>query len=357
MKRLWLSGLFLAPALLVGSVQAAAAKPQAQKVKRTTAPIWALAMDGSRVAYASGGKIRVWNTATGATSVVTGKYDGKFTTQIAIAGKRVAWIRDQRFGNTEEGEKLFTASLAGKAKMIDHVYRHGADDPTLTTGGWIEGLIGSGKNIAVSTWRSNGTTASDQQLGLVTPKGVSPLAGGPGAIVASSNDGEHIADLQAAPWSDSRSASIYSTAGDLLQQVALDPPDANTTGTRIGISGKLLTVLTTRLFEPSGPTTVTLQVYDWTTGKLLSTWPVAITQYTGEVSFAVRGSLAAVEGPYRLHLVDLDTGKDVTIAPASHSDTPPAIGPGGLVYALNPHYNGPGKLVFVPTARLLALAG
>src|SRR5215471_2861482 len=147
MRRLRLSLLFLAPALLVGSAHAATAKPQALKVKRTTAPIWALAMDGSRVAYASGGKIRVWNTATGATSVVTGKYDGKFTTQIAIAGRRVAWIRDQQFGNTEEGEKLYTASIGGKAKMIDHVYRHGVDDPSLTTGGWIDGLVGSGKNI------------------------------------------------------------------------------------------------------------------------------------------------------------------------------------------------------------------
>src|SRR5262249_22463975 len=195
MRRLWLSGLSLAPARLAASAPAAAAKPQALKVKRTTAPIWALAMDGPRVAYASGGKIRVWNTATGASSVVTGPYDGKFTTQIAIAGKRVAWIKDRQFGNTEEGEKLFTAPLAGKAKLIAHVYRHGVDDPTLTTGGWIEGLVGSGKNIAVSTWRSNGTTATNQQLSLVTPKGLSPLAGGAGAIVASSKDGAHIAAL------------------------------------------------------------------------------------------------------------------------------------------------------------------
>jgi hypothetical protein len=64
--------------------------------------------------------------------------------------------------------------------------------------------------------------------------------------------------------------------------------------------------------------------------------------------------VAAVEGPYRLHFVDLDTGKDVMIAPASHTGSSPAIGPRGLVYSVNPHFNGPGKLVFVPTARLLA---
>ena len=149
---------------------------------------------------------------------------------------------------------------------------------------------------------------------------------------------------------------IYSTDGTLLHEVALTPPDPDSVGVQIALSGNTLVALRSVLHEPSGPSTVTLEVYDWTTGELEHTWPVAIDKYTGEVSFAVHGDLAAVESPYRLHLVDLDTGKDVTIAPASHTDSPPAIGPRGLVYSVNPHYNGPGKLVFVPTARLLALA-
>ena len=53
---------------------------------------------------------------------------------------------------------------------------------------------------------------------------------------------------------------------------------------------------------------------------------------------------------------DLTSGKDVTIAHASRTDSPPAIGPSGLVYALNPHYGGPAKLVFfMATASLLAM--
>jgi hypothetical protein len=72
------------------------------------------------------------------------------------------------------------------------------------------------------------------------------------------------------------------------------------------------------------------------------------------VSFAVHGQLAAVEGPASLHLVDLATGKDVVIGPASHTDSPPALDSRGLVYAVDPHVKAPGKLVFVPTARLLA---
>lgn len=357
-------GLFLAPALLFFPAQAGAAKSHAGNVRQTTKPIWRLAMDGSRVAYASAGKIRVWDTATGKTSVVKGHYANGSSTanvtasQLAIAGKRVAWIKDQQFGNTEEGEKLYTASIGGRAHLVDHVYRHGVDDASLTTGGWIEGLSGSGRTIAVSTWKSKGTVATDQQLSLVTRTGLSAIAGGSRSIVSESVDSGHIAVLRSRPWASSTSVGIYSrSSSEQVGEVDLGPPAPDTSGTQISLSGNELVVLTTALHEPSGPTTVTLQVYDWTTGGLLNTWPVGINRYGGEVSFAVHGQLAAVEGPSRLHLVDLTSGKDVTIARASHTDSPPALGSHGLVYALNPHFNGPGKLVFVPTAKLLTLLG
>jgi hypothetical protein len=72
-----------------------------------------------------------------------------------------------------------------------------------------------------------------------------------------------------------------------------------------------------------------------------------------EVNLDVYGHVATVEGPFRLHLVDLNTGKDVMIAPASRTGSPTAIGPHGLVYAVNPHNTG--KLVFVPMAKLLTM--
>lgn len=364
MSRLRWAGLFLAPALLVSSAQAGVTKSQAGKTKQAANRIWTLAIDGPRVAYASGGKIRVWNVATGATSTVRGHYGGRASNfvdntaaQVAIAGKRVAWIKDRGLGNTEEAETLYTASLGGQAHQIAHVHRLGTDDPSHTTGRWIEGLAGSGKTLAVSTWRSNGTLATDQQLGLVTATGLRPLAGGSGSIVSGSVDGGHIAVLRSRPWTTSNSVGIYSRDGSTLGEVLLGPLDPDTDGIQIALSGNELVVLTTALHEPSGPTTVTLEVYDWTTGRLLNTWPVGIHSNGGEVSFAVQGPLAAVEGPSRLHLVDLTTGKDVTLARASHTDSPPALDSRGLVYALDPHLNGPGSLVFVPMAKLLADAG
>jgi hypothetical protein len=370
MKTLRWLGLFLAPALLVGSAQASAGRQQSNRVEKTAAPVWTLAMDGSRVAYASGGRIHVWNTATGATSVVRGVYGGthpgvdEVAAQVAIAGKRVAWIQRKGIGNTEAKEKLYTASLGGKAHLLAQSYRYGRDDFSHVTGGWIAGLVGSGKTLAVSTWKTDRGVAGDEQLNAITPTRLRPIASGPGALVAEAADGGHIAVLESGtdawPHDSSRAESptpsvdVYSAGGTLLRRVTLTPPAPESNGVQIALAGDRLVALRTSLHQPSGPANVTLEVYDWTTDELLDTVPVGIEKYTGTVSFAVYGHLAAVEGPYRLHLVDLGSGKDVTIAPASHTDSPPALGPRGLVYTLNPHYNGPGKLVFVPMSRLLA---
>jgi hypothetical protein len=369
MRKLRVVGLLLAPALLLFAAQAGAAKQQASKVEKTAEPVWTLAMDGPRVAYESGGKIYVWNTVTGSRSVIRGTY-GKdkpgasgTAAEVAIAGRRVAWIRRQWFGNTEAGEKLYTASLGGSAHLVRHAYRYGRDDLSNTTGGWIAGVVGAGKVLAVSTWKSKDGIAGDARLSAITPTKLRPIASGPGTIVAESADSGRIAVLRSTvawpndsqmPIGAAPTVGLYSTSGKLLHEMQLGPQDPDTNTMQVALSGKRLVVLTTALREPSGPTTVTLRVYDWTTSELLNAWPVAIPKYGGEVSFAVHGRLAAVEGPSRLHLVDLTTGKDVEIASSSHTDSPPALGQRGLVYALNPHYNGPGELVFVSTAKLLA---
>ena len=98
------SGLVIAPvvaALLVSSAQAGATKPQPARVKFTPSPVLTLALDGHRVAYFSGGRVYVWNVATGATSSIKGTYpsigrpkgaDTRFDHEVAIAGTRVAFV-------------------------------------------------------------------------------------------------------------------------------------------------------------------------------------------------------------------------------------------------------------------------
>jgi hypothetical protein len=363
MKRLRFVVPFLAPALLVFAAQAGAARQGASSIQKTAAPVWTLAMDGPRVAYASGGRIRVWNVVTGATSIVKGS-SGR-AAEVAIAGKRVAWIRRQWIGNTEASERLYTASLGGRARLVAHSYRYDRDDPSAIHGGWISGAVGSGNVLAVSTWKSDGTIASDERLSRITPAGLRSIVTGPGTVAAESANGNHIAVLRSTsawpndthmPISAAPTVGIYSTGGALLHEIPLGPSEPGTVGIGISLSGSRLVVMTTGLQdEPSS--VVLLRVYDWTTGELLDTWPVAITSDAGEVSFSVHGRLAAVEGPSRLHLVDLASGTDVMIARASHTSSPPALGPHGLVYVTRSSLHGPGKLVFVPMAKLSALVG
>lgn len=368
MRRLPLAGLFLASVLLLLPTQAGAAKSYANHQKRAAKPIGTLAMDGSRVAHASGGRIRVWNVTTGATSVVKDRRGATHdASQLAISGKQVAWIRTVQHGNTELDHWLYTAWAGGAPHVLRQM--HGYTDTACGLGGpQMDGLVGSGRTMAVSTWldSSDGSVASKQRLSLIAPTRLRTIVTGPNAIVSEAADDGHIAVLPTPPPSMTQgycqgnlptSADVYSTDGALLKTTPLPPSDPSTLGYQLALSGNELVVLTYGLYEPSGPAWVTLTVYDWTTGAALHTWPVRIEKYPGEVSFAVHGQLAAVEGPASLHLVDLTSGKDVVIGPSSHTDSPPAIDARGLVYAVTPHFNGPGKLVFVPTAKLLAAVG
>jgi hypothetical protein len=68
-------GTSLVVVLLISVVQAAAAAPAiGPAVKQTKSPIATVAMDGTRVAYASGSKVYVWNTLTRATTLMSGNY-------------------------------------------------------------------------------------------------------------------------------------------------------------------------------------------------------------------------------------------------------------------------------------------
>ena len=354
--------LSVAPVVLLASVaQAGAAKSQPNTVKKTSAPIWTVAMDGPRVAYSSGGTIHVWNVVTGASSVVKGRYGNATHTvnasQIAIAGKRVSWIKDEQFGNTEEGEKLYLAPIGGSARKVMSVYRYGVDDASHTTGGWIEGLVGSGNVLAVSAWRSQGTIALDQQLSLVTARGLAALAGGPGAIVSQAVDSGHIADLGSSPWAASPSVSIYSTGGEPLNRFSL------AAAKEIALTGSRLAVL-----MPSP--TPAIEIYDWRTGALQHTWPAQgatttagprqvghVQAYGGLVVYSVYTGY--VGGNETLHVLDPATGKDAVLAKVgagSGADRAWALSSRGLVYAFNPRHKGAAKLVFVPLSRLLQLA-
>lgn len=375
MRRLRLTALLLAPALLLFFTEAGgAASTQRNTVKKTAKPISALAMDGSRVAFMrEDRKVVVWNVSTGATTIVKGTYPNKGATfgagagEVAIAGKRVALITRFVTGNSQQAqERLYTASLGGTAHQLGKLTNHytnpqdGEPDGGLSSGSWIGGAVGSGKVLAVSTWKSSDSVPSQQRLSLVTPTGLHSIVTGEGAIVAASANSGHIAVFnstqawpadEVSPTTTTPSVDIYSSGGSLLGRVAL-----GSSAVGLALSGDEIVVLTETMPQP-GSLAAALQVYDWKTGTLVHTWPVAVGHVPPVERIAVYGQLAAVEGSSRLHLVDLKTGKDDAIAPSSRIGCPTALGPRGLVYAVNPSFNGPGKLVFVPMAKLLATVG
>jgi hypothetical protein len=381
MKRLVTTGLLLS-VLLVSSAQAGSAKAPPNQVKNTASQIRTLAMDWPRVAYASGGRIYVWNIATGATSVVKGEYSNAThsidAAQVAIADTRIAWIKRQGFGNTEMGEKLYSASVGGPAHLRKQGYVFAREDSAHASGRWIAGVAGFGKVLVVSTWTSNRGSTSKEKLNLITPAALRPIVTGPRAIVAQAVDGAHIAVLRSiAAWpadepstpTTQPTVGVYSTGGKLLREIVdtTPIPPAITCGdcaggypstiyNSVALTGHRLVLLTATNPE-TGPTpwtyASTLRVYDWTTGDVLRTWALSLRPYAlnGAAPLAVYGRFAAVVGR-QLHVLDLKTGKEILTAPSSGSAA--ALDAHGLVYAVPGRH---GKLVFVPMARLNQLLG
>jgi hypothetical protein len=347
-------------AVLLLAVPSATATAPGGWVKQTGSPIATLAIDGLRVAYASGGKVYVLNARSGATALVGGKYN-RHTAEVAIAGKRVAWITRYVVGNSEQtSESLFTASLTTHARLLASGRRSAILNegvPVAWKGRWITGAVGAGNTLAVSTWWSaKDGTCTAQRLSMILPNGLHDIATGPGAIVAASAIGgnaghAYVAVLRSQQaWPDGPptpavTVGIYvADSGRLVREIT------PTSAREIALTKTELVVLTENK---------TLEVYDWpTSGALLHTWPVQTTEPKQGAHLAAAGQVAvyaAGPGTRKLHIVRLTTGKDLVLATgkgAGYYAHDAAMSPYGLAYAIN--YRDHGKLVFVPMAQLLA---
>ena len=364
MTKLRAVALLLACVALSLTALVASARPLPPKVKQTSSPIAALAMDGSRVVYAAGGRISVWNIETGTTSVVKGSYS-KYPAEVAIAGTRVAWISRFVIGNTyQTTERLYTAQAGGTARLLRMGRRYQSEEPDKWRGAWIAGAVGGHDVLVVSTWWTNGRTITGDGMQLITPNRLRAISGG---IVSQAVGNGVIAVLRfQGAWTTSADRStvpgipwvgLFSTKGKLLRNFA--PSSAK----EIALAGGRLVVLTG---------TKTLEVFSTTTGELLHTWPVAVgTPRLQPGHLAAYGNLAtySVDPRYStsrsVHVLSLTTGKDVVVG-TGRSGAPyyygrdAALGPRGLVYSVTFHERGKlgtpqrGKLVLVPTVKLLA---
>jgi hypothetical protein len=347
MRRLGALAVCLAvPVLLAGPGSGAAPQPL---VKNVNGWITALAMDGSLVAYATETfaptncfNVFTWNVETRGGILVSGRKGGSCgsdephgqrVVRIAIAGKRLAWIRNIT-GNTESDDYLFTTVLPGpRERQLASATRRGDTSGGPLEGGWIGGLVGSDGVLAVNRWSTGSAgTVTRASLGLVEPTGLDVIARGPATVTAESAGEGRIAVARA-----DGSAAIYSTSGTLLRTIAPSSLAA------VALSPDRLVVLTkTRMLE----------VYDAASGALLRTASVP----GGATNLDADSGIAVFSVSRTLYGVQLTTGKQVVLATGKRRIVAARIDSSGVVFAFNTVRGSRsiGNLAFLPRPSVQA---
>lgn len=359
MKRLLEWVLFLAASsLLVLAVAASATSTPTRKLKHASGPITALAIDGARVIYSTDGNgVYVWNVQSGTTIrvLIPSQSDFPRIGQVAIAGRRVAWITDDVAGNSmETNENLVTTALGRYgARTLAHAFRYFDLDLGQWRGDWIGGLVGSGKLLAVNTWSTtpNADTRTEtisnarlSRIGLSSGQ-LQPIGGGDSVIVSRSVDAGQVAVLRS-----TGTVGIYSAAGVPLREIAPHP------AVEIALTSGRLVVLTK---SPQR-----LEVYNAKSGVLEHSWAIKTKHpyVLGNLRAYRRLAVFAVgvgRLPRSMRIFDLQTGRSLVLPWRDRSAwTDASVGPLGVVYAVNSYkaYGGhhpSGTLVFLPTTRVL----
>ena len=214
-----------------------------------------------------------------------------------------------------------------------------------------------GSAVVVSTWNasSDGSVRSNEAARRRHADALRTVATGADAIVSESVDGGHIAVLSLPTMSPTPEGCRFRASlerprllhdwAPCLQTIALPAADPSTIGYQVAIRGSRLVVLTYGLHEPSGPAWVTLGVYDLddrrrccTRGPLRSRctpgWSTSPSTGTLPPSKGRSGSTSSISTPGR-------TSRSLGLAALG---VPRALGPRGLVYAVNADKYGAARL-------------
>jgi hypothetical protein len=349
MRRLQAPLVALTAVLVLGAASAGGAgagtgvKPV---VKNVNGWITALAFDGSRVAYATQAfaptncsKLFTWNPLTKAGALVSGPKSGscgsdtptgKRIVAVALAGPRVAWIRNIT-GNTEADDFLYTRVLSTQKQLL--AATRTGDTSGILKGKWLGGLVGSGSVLAVNTWTTSSTGAvTSASLGSVGLVKVTPVAKGAGTLTAESADTGRVAVLRS-----NASVAIYSAGGTL--QRTITPPTVKA----IALRKAYLVVLSK---------TRTLQVYNSHTGSFIRSWPVP----AGATNLDVNQNIAVFSVWRKVYALQLTTGKLSLLATEKRAIVAAQIEAPGVLFAYNTlrGLREIGNLAFVPLSAVKA---
>lgn len=339
-------GLVLACGLVSATGAGAAPTPQ---TKNVAGWVTALAMDGPQVAYATDGsgsancfKLFTWNVSSHAGTLVSGPRTGSCGSDephgqrivaVALAGKRIAWIRNIT-GNTEADDYLFTATLpAPVEKKLTSATRTGDTDGDALKGNWVKGLVGSGTVLAANLWTTDAAgSVTKARLSSIGATKTATIATGTATLAAASADTGRVAVAHA-----DGTVGIYSATGPLLQTI-------KPTSTRLVSLRKDFLVVLTK--------SKTLEIYNSHTGAFIRKWSVP----GGAGNLDVNSNIAIFSVWRKLYAVQLTTGKQVVIATQKRAIAAAEIEAPGIAYAYNTikGIKDIGNIAFVPLATVRA---
>lgn len=327
----------------------------------------ALALNGSRAAFANGPRITVWNVRTGTTAKLSTLEDSG-STELAIAGSQVAWV-NHTGGNLEGDDYLYAASLlTRKERRVLGEVRSGAQcgagrggHQPACAGIWLGGVVGSGNRILVNRWTTD-TSGVVSHAGLYALEGsrLEPVATGPEAVEAVAADSQRVAVLQWRWYPAGKTIRVYSSAGRRLSRLT---PKGRL---EIAVGGRNLAVL-----ESAGK----LAVYDADTGALRRTFNLHAKELPKNKrpygnprwlqALAVQGNIAVYSKPVRytpegiprtsaIHALNLSSGRDRVIGRSAGQIPLARMDSVGLVYATEAEGYARNSVVFLPFAQVAA---
>ncbi len=385
---------FLLLALLPAAVSPSGGATSATvRTLRTKALVRHISADGARVAVVATSKegacdarIIIWNAkkrsnkwfAASGSDCRDPEIRGEIP-QIALTNKRITWL--SLGGGNSLLESLITRELGGKKNRLIAFTGHGGL-PEFADGDWIGNVTGYGNLVFYNRW--DFCTAYPEGLGpdVTTCK---PPSGDEKSyrftrqrLVKWQNGGSRT--IAIAPDVE---ASSLKTAGQLVlpYSLAVVSVDADRIATQTpagpvviySASGAVLAEIAVPSGKSAGTALqgsqlVTLRnnkigLYRVSSGALVKTIPVA----RGSVLRDLQSGLVVYVSKRKIHVLRLLDGRNVTYAPPGSGPVDAQIERSGLFYSYNtksalylmrfPNTKSPGRVVFVPLARVLKKLG
>jgi hypothetical protein len=315
-----------------------------------------LAADASEAAICAG-RVLVWRAPSRRLRSLGGQCDS----ELAIAGRRVAWI-EYSFGNTHRGVDVFVADISGgRRRQVD-----GEDDietanPDDAYGEWWGQLLGAGSVLAYNSWLADCVPPPCDQECEENGGGVGCEAGNPTLRVR----GQHLSRIvgrRAASVRDGSSAYPLRAVGG--GRIAVEPAAGVAV---LAPSGRRVSLVRAQNDDPPRGValrarqlallrTSRLDLYNPRTGAKQKSIPLGGA--AGLELVGLSDKLALLGGRGHLILVRLRDGKLVSFplsARAAAGFVAAKLTAAGLFYAYNlPRGKAKGRVVFERTAKLLA---